>query len=218
MTTMTHVTLSMAGAAALVMTLAACSDDGSDDGTPAGPQPRGIDNPPALGVQIDRMGRAAANTAFNETFNGDATAKGMAKDRYNAAAPAQWAGFKGAFETSLAILDALDGNCGNQLLADDAAAGGRYGALADVLIDDRLYVHSGRGNCGVYLGLEAEVVGAVAEGQGGCGGRTPADDVIERSYSVLAAGALGGVDDTITRDADVEHPATFPYLAGPTAN
>ena len=113
----------------------------------------------------------------------------------------------------MAILDSLDEVCGNQLIAD-ADPTERYGALADVLIDDQLYVNSDSGTCGVYLGLEAEVVGAVAAGVGGCGGRTPDDDVIERSYSVLAAGILAGVDDTITAN-DKTNPSVFPYLADP---
>jgi len=44
-----------------------------------------------------------------------------------------------------------------------------------------------------------------------------ADDVIERSYSVLAAGALAGIDDTITGD-DVEHLGSFPFVGEPTHN
>jgi len=91
---------------------------------------------------------------------------------------------------------------------------GRYDALASVLADDQLYIFSDRGNCGVYLGAEAEVVGELPPGDGGCGGRTLDDDVIDRSYSVLAAGILTGVDDTITSN-DVENLDEFPYLAPP---
>ena len=38
--------------------------------------------------------------------------------------------------------------------------------------------------------------------------------MIDRSYSVLAAGILTGVDDLITSN-DVENLAEFPYLAAP---
>jgi len=172
---------------------------------------------PELGRQIDRVGRAAINTALNMTFSGDADAKGEAKDAYNAAGPEQWGQFTDGFAGSLAILDSLDTVCGNQLLADPAVETNRYATLASILADDQLYVNTDSGECGTYLGLEAEVVGAVPAGAGGCGGRTPSDDVIERSYSVLAAGALGGIDDTITGD-DGEQSESFPFLAAPTIN
>jgi hypothetical protein len=42
----------------------------------------------------------------------------------------------------------------------------------------------------------------------------PADDIIDRSYSVLAAGVLTGVDDTITEN-DEEFSDEFPFLAAP---
>jgi hypothetical protein len=182
--------------------------DGATDG--GGPPP-----PPALGAQIDRMGRPAINTALNNTFNADATSKGKAKDAYNDALPAKWATFQDEFEKNLAILDGLDGTCGNQLLAGaQTDAGGRYATLASVLTDDQLYVNSAASECGVYLGVEAEAVKAVAAGGGKCGGRTPKDDVIDRSYSVLAAGILTGVDDGITSDDGVQTD-TFPFLGEP---
>ena len=92
--------------------------------------------PPALGVQIDRMGRAGVNTALVDPFNLDAPSKGANQDAYNAsAAPSQWAGsFAGRIATNLAILDSLDTVCGNQLLAGPAPAPGRYGTLATVQI------------------------------------------------------------------------------------
>ncbi len=172
---------------------------------------------PTLGAQIDGNGRPAINTALVETFNGDSVAKGAAKDAYNQAGPAGWPGFEDQFKASLGILDSLDASCGNQLLANDEDPNGRYDALAGVLLDDRLYVNSDSGTCGVYLGVEAEAIEAVGAGEGGCGGRSLDDDVIERSYSVLATGSLGGetgVDDTITAN-DVANSTTFPFLAAP---
>lgn len=186
---------------------------GGDGGGGMAAMPRGKDNPPTPGAQIDRIGRAAINTAVNHTFDADETTKGAAKDAWNAAAPSAWMGFAEEIEANLAILDALDGTCGNQLVAD-ANPNDRYAFLAGVLADDQLYVLSTEGECGVYLGLEAEIVGAVGAGEGKCGGRTPADDVIERSYSVLAAGVLAGVDDTITED-DGAQTDTFPFLGAP---
>jgi hypothetical protein len=186
-------------------------DTGGDTNT--GPTPRGPGGEPALGTQIDRAGRAAISSALVATFNGDSDVQGATKDAYNAAG-SDWSSFAAEIAGNLAILDALDAVCGNQLLADDENADGRYATLAGILADDQLYIHSERGTCGVYLGLEAEIVGAIAEGDGGCGGRMLDDDVIDRSYSVLAAGVLTGVDDLITAN-DVANLAEFPYLAAP---
>jgi len=168
---------------------------------------------PLIGTQIDRAGRPAINTALNNTFNGDKASKDAAKDAYAKATQSQWIGYMNDFMASLAILDSLDTVCGNQLISDAASV--RYAALAGVLVDDQLYVNSNSGECGTYLGLEAEVVGAVPAGAGGCGGRTPADDVIERSYSVLAAGTLTGIDDGITAD-DGAQTNEFPFLGAAT--
>jgi hypothetical protein len=185
-------------------------DTGTED-TGTDPTPRGPEGEPSLGLQIDRAGRAAISSALVGTFNGDSTAQGEIKDGYNAAS-SDWDGFAAEIAGNLAILDSLDTVCGNQLIADGGDI--RYSALAGILADDQLYVHSARGTCGVYLGLEAEIVGALPEGDGGCGGRMLDDDVIDRSYSVLAAGILTGVDDLITAN-DVENLADFPYLAAP---
>lgn len=188
------------------------SGTSGDAGAPSGGMPRGKANPPELGAQIDRMGRPAIGTALNETFTADTAVKNAQKDAYNAAAdPADWADYTGAFETSLGILDALDAECGNQLLAGTGAR--PYDALAGVLVDDQLYVNTEKGTCTAYLGVEAEALGLVPDGS--CGGRTPSYDVIERSYSVLAAGVLAGVDDTIAEDDAVHDEDTFPFLAEP---
>src|SRR6187455_2264200 len=124
---------------------------GGTGGGSSDPKPRGADHPPALGAQIDRMGRAAIGTALIATFNADSDEKGMRKDAYNAAQPEAWSSFEVDMRANLAILDGLDENCGNQLLAD--ASDPRYGTLASILADDRLYVLSTVGECGVYLGL-----------------------------------------------------------------
>ncbi len=185
---------------------------GDSSSTSGGPGDGPRRDRPTLGAQIDRAGRAAISTATIETFQADEQIVGTQKDAYNAAGPEQWAAYIPQMMTSLAILDALDATCGNQLLAD--AGDDRYAFLATVLSDDRVWVNSDSGTCGVYLGVEAEAIGAVPAGMGGCGGRTPADDVIERSYSVLAAGILAGVDDGVTAD-DGNVTDTFPFLGAP---
>ena len=48
-----------------------------------------------------------------------------------------------------------------------------------------------------------------------CGGRRLDYDVVDISYSVLAKGAVSGVEDGVDMSATVS--ATFPYLGAPTA-
>jgi hypothetical protein len=170
--------------------------------------------PPALGTQIDRMGRAGVNTAVTDPFNQNSTTKGAAQDNYNAASStAQWSAFANRFAGNLAILDALDTVCGNQLLAGPTASAGRYSTLASVLADDQIYLNTSSGTCTTYLAVEANAVGIA---NNDCGGRTPIVDVIDRTYSVLAAGALSGVTDGVDRDADATQGTTaFPFLAAP---
>ena len=220
---------------AMVLSFSACGDDagpmppvpeagmeaGSEGGMEAGVMTPAV---PTLGTQIDRTGRPAINTALNNTFNGDAEAAAAAKDAYNADGNvAGWqAAYAGDFATSLAILDSADTMCGNQLLASPAAMDGsipadRYAALAGILADDRLYMHTDLGFCG-YLGLEAWIVGGMMGDPAGCGGRTLGNDVIASSYSVLVAGALdGSIDDTITEDSATHSDTEFPFVAAPAA-
>jgi len=183
-----------------------------------------IPQPPALGAnQIDRMGRAGVNTAltnpfFDETVPSQETAHEAVQDEYNGAADSsQWAAmFKTEIAANLAILDSLDRNCGNQLLAAQGAdqpKAGRYDALAGVLADDQLYVNTASGSCAQYLAVEANALGIT---NNDCGGRTPLEDTIDTTYSVLAAGALSGVDDGIPVDADGTASLTsFPFLDRP---
>ena len=172
---------------------------------------------PAAGPQIDRMGRAAINTALIGPFldPGAGGPRGALQDVYNAAAlPDQWDDrFAAEMAGNLAIYDGLDRNCGNQLLAGDSATPGRYSALAGVLADDRLYVNTASGSCQIYLGVEGNAVGIPNDD---CGGRTPLEDTIDVSYSVLATGALSGVTDGVPEDADgTASLDDFPFYAPP---
>lgn len=197
-TTMTSAkrTLSLSLMIGVASVLAACKDP----------------SPPALGVQIDRLGRAGVNTALTDPFNLNTAMKSAVQDAYNAAStPAQWnASFGSRIAANLAILDSLDTVCGNQLLAAAAPVSGRYNVLASVLADDQLYINSSSGTCNTYLAVEANAVGIANTD---CGGRTPLVDVIDRTYSVLAIGALGGVTDGVASDGDgAASTATFPFL------
>jgi len=176
--------------------------------------------PPTLGRQIDRMGRAGVNTALTDPFD---TVAGMTsdqvKDAYNASNdPSTWAAaWAPKIEINLAILDGLDLTCGNQLLAGPTAAPGRYNALAGILADDELFVNTANGTCSVngYLAVEANAAGVPGTASD-CGGRTPNHNSIDRTYSVLAAGALQGVSNGITRDVDGNANSTnFPFLGPP---
>lgn len=179
----------LALASFLPLLLAGCDGDGGGNRNPA---------PPAVGAQIERMGRAVTNTALIGPFLPQ-DQRGPMQDVYNAAPdPSTWANqFAEEIQNNLAIYDGLDTVCGNQLAADQAAE--RYSFLAGVLADDRLYVNTDSGTCQTYLGVEANALGSA---NSDCGGRTPLYDTVDISYSVLAAGAFSGVTDGIPEDAD----------------
>jgi hypothetical protein len=223
--------------------LAGCHhDSGAPDAAPPDLIPPPPPAPPSLGQQIDRMGRPAINTALTDPFDtlGNTITSDMAKDRYNAAQdPTMWDSMfhgNGAQHTwlagNLAIFDGLDATavpgdgCGTQILADAALGKGgkRYDALASILADDELYVDTSQKTCGLYLGVEARA------GLGlpvmDCGGRTPTEDVIDETYTLLSVGASGigqgvggftfAVTDGINADAEgAANATTFPFLGTP---
>jgi len=168
------------------------------------------------------MGRPAINTALTNPFNLDGN-QDADKDAYNAnSEPSTWpATFSPEIATNLAILDGLDTNCGNQAFAAAAQGDGgvpadRYATLAGVLADDRLWVNTASAACTTYLAVEANATQFLPNTD--CGGRTPAEDVVDESYSLLAAGALSGVGDGVAADSDGTvdiTTATFPFLAAP---
>ncbi len=169
---------------------------------------------PALGTQIDRMGRAAVNTALNATFSPDEAAEDAAEDAYNVASADMFSIFTSEIQANLGIYDSLDTVCGNQFAAASNLSADRYAALAGVLADDQLYVNSAASTCTTYLAVEGNATGIVPNAD--CGGRTPLYDTIDVTYSVLAIGALSGVGDGIAADDNPGHSATvFPWLATP---
>lgn len=168
---------------------------------------------PALGAEIDRMGRPAISTATVDTFDADMAKKDANKDKYNSEGdPSKWKSFQPLVEPSIAILDGLDTTCGNQLLAGPSATPGRYSTLASVLVDDRLWVKTDATTCTTYLAVEANATGVVPNMD--CGGRKLDYDVVDESYSLLATGQLSGVTDGVPADADTKG-TEFPYLASP---
>ena len=199
---------------------AACGGTDSN-GNPANPAK------PTLGAtQMDRMGRAAVNTALTNPF-GLVTGQtsNQTKDLYNANTnPSAWkTAFQANIQTHLAILDGIDGVCGNQLAAAATVTPTRYAALAAVLADDQLYVRTDKTTCGLYLAAEADATGLTTN-NGDCGGRTPLEDTIKETYSLLVIGKPTGITDGLPTsgstglgaEADGTPSATaFPFLAGP---
>lgn len=175
--------------------------------------------PPAIGAQIDRFGRPAINTALNHTFSSDTAAKDAAKDAWNKDDnAANWSMTFGAeVAGNLAILDSLDTVCGNQpLAAPEPITPTRYAGLAGALADDRLWVNTAGASCGQYLAVEAAAALGVVAAEGDCGGRALDYDVVDVSYSVLAAGDLmEAISDGVEADPAEVGGEVFPYLADP---
>jgi len=189
----------------------------------------GSSNParPAISAtQIDRMGRAGVNTALTDPFG---VIPGMtadqAKDQYNAASdPAQWVSkFKGPIATHLAIYDFVSRCQGKQLAAGATVAAGRYDALAAVLADDQLYVRTSSSTCALYLAAEADATGLTSN-NGDCGGRTPTEDTIKETLSLLFLGKPTGITDGLAvgagglgadDDGNGVNATTFPFLGNP---
>jgi hypothetical protein len=186
----------------------------------------GIPAVPTLGShEIDRMGRGAVNTALTAPLgsftlgDGGTIIEPAAKDYYNQVFdPTLWTGdFQVDFAGSLAVFDALDGICGNQLKAGNPDGGnlGAYGVLAAVLTDDEIYVDTSVSTCQVYLGAELEAIGLLGAGMD-CGGRTPLENIIDETYSALAKGALMGVSNGVASKANgAAQLTTFPFLGNP---
>ena len=209
-----------------------------------------VPTPPTLGAQIDRMGRPAINTALNHVLDTSAATKTPARDMYNQdQATGSWqATYTPEFAKNLAVFDALDkglgaaagtGNaCGNQAEYNGAPggdvgnpmqcfsgttyqAGCSYGTLAGILADDQLYLDTTKTRCKAYLAVEFSVVTTMPNTD--CGGRAPDNDVMDTSYSVLAAGISGFnlmmdppaplVGDGVS--AHTDYTDTFPFFGMP---
>ena len=204
-------------------------DTGTPDTSPTGDSsmPPTIPAPPALGAQIDRMGRPTINTALNHTFDPNGTTKGAAKDAYNAdSTQSGWAKYIPEQAANLAILDSLDTTCGNQFLAQDGGVNGGpgtvvYGTLASITADDRVWLNTAGASCTTYLAVEANYAATaglipMTFKNTDCGGRGLPYDVVDITYSVVAVGNVTGVGDGVSPDATKTAATAFPYLAAPT--
>jgi hypothetical protein len=209
-------------------------DGGNLDGAPLPP-------PPALGAQLDRMGRPLIGTALIGVF-APAQAQADMRDAYNRAPdPAAWATaiistgmtIEAQMEMNLAAFDAFDtglgvvgAGCGNAVRYSSPPSTSSYRVVADLFADDELYVDTGIASCPIYLALEMQyaTTGAGTKAHTSCGGRTPSHDVVDLTYSMLAAGR-NGVDpstsdgaptlhDGVAAHADIKE-SVFPFLGTP---
>lgn len=201
-------------------------DGSSTDGAMATDAPTstgtdaGVDAPAPLPTgQIDRMGRPAINTVLNLNDNAN-------KDKYNQAATFQdWTAnhdFDQNFEKNLETVDVLAGDQQDWPWGADAGADGGVGVhpLRDPLKLDILIVDTNK-ECtqannfceGGYLELEAQfLLGGPAHQT--CGGRTPAEDIIDKSLTLLITKGRATISDGV--NAATKPPThAFPYLADP---
>lgn len=193
----------------------AATDAPTSTGTDAG-----ADAPAPLPTgQIDRMGRPAINTVLN--LNDD-----VSKDKYNQAATFQdWTAnhdFDQNFEKNLEAVDTLAGDKQDWPWGPDAGADGGTGThpLRDPLKLDVLIVDTNK-ECTVansfcetgYLEIEAQLLLGGAAHQT-CGGRTPKEDIIDKSLTLLITKGRAPISDMVDK-ATKDPTHTFPYLADP---
>ncbi|MCA9583802.1 MAG: DUF4331 family protein [Myxococcales bacterium] len=165
--------------------------------------------------QVDRMGRPAINTALVSKAN---------KDEYNRSptfdpATASNAKFAADFEAALDTIDALDG-------VDDWGGAAAPHPLTKPLLGDFLLLDTSKGcpvgpvDCPSYLDVELTVLGLQGDHQT-FGGRTPNDDVMDLTLSLLVKGTAGfcadrstcSVRDYIDGNAARKATNVFPYLS-----
>jgi hypothetical protein len=192
----------------------------NDGGAGSGDTSANFPAAPALGAQMDRLGRPAINTVLNHGFD---TGGGAAKDAYNQdGSPGGWmSAYAAQFASNLAIIDSLDtglacngmgtcvendaavpgSGCGTQAFYNDMALGGgtamldSYSVLAGVLTNDQLFLDTTKTMTELattHQGYLAVELNAfgVIPNTVG-GGRAPTMDIIDTSYTALAIGVTG---------------------------
>jgi hypothetical protein len=167
--------------------------------------------------QLNRVGRPLTKNALLGLFAPDDVGDQL-KEQYNAATPATSARFIPEIEKGLALYDAFDGECGNQLLADrEAVPSMRYRALAAVLADDRLWVNGASSVCTQLFAVELANLARQSALKDDCGGRTPNYNAANVWRSLLVEGTTVGVDDGLDHDEGGHSAMMFPFLAAPGA-
>jgi hypothetical protein len=168
------------------------------------------------GKPIDRMARPfVGNTLLGAAPFSSDDASGVLRQEYNEATPATGTRFIAALQKSLAFQDSLDGNCGNQLLAEPKESPTRYQELAKVFADDRLWVNSASTVCTQFFAVELASLAGRKTLSGDCGGRTPTYDTSNVWRSLLIAGTSTGISDGLHQDEHPPSATVFPFLAPP---
>lgn len=188
--------------------------------------------PPTLGVQLHRVGRPVIRTMLLGLL-ATPSEQASLNAAYDAASdPSAWKTLRlpngvtleQELATNMAVWDAFDRGtaftgpgCGNTILYLGPTKANSYFKAADLFVDDQLYVDTTKPTCDFYLDLE------IFKGSGGptttCGGRMPNHDVVDVTYSVLAAGTFGldtripKLHDNVAAHADIS--TTFPFLGAP---
>lgn len=186
--------------------------------------------PPAIGAQLDRVGRPLVNllltNPFEQTLTGTgADTKARMQDAYNASVdPAGWQAKYGArpwIPDALAFWDGIDGTCSNQLTPPSST-------LGNILANDYLFIDTTKTACNRYLAVE---VGDLLN----CGGRQPdisgtstfgvvtvQNNVVDTTLNILVGVPLlqaNVLANGVTRDADgvpLDINAKLPFLLGPS--
>lgn len=204
-----------------------------DAAVPDAPTPA----PPALGAQIDRMGRAAITTLLVAPLAPDGDPRAEQRSAYERANDAAtWPSallqpnrsIEAEFKLSLAVFDSIDTDanrpmgCGNAVLYTGApSAELSYRNAARIFADDQLYVDTSLSVCTMYLALELEIASSGNLAHTSCGGRTLTHDTVDMMYSLLAAGTDGLTPATLTPrlrdgvDAHTDVREVFPFLGAP---
>ncbi|MCS6913849.1 MAG: hypothetical protein RMK29_01700 [Myxococcales bacterium] len=170
--------------------------------------------PPTLSPTIiDRIGRPGISHLLLNPFglfrvNNMPEQTAVSQDKYNAdGQPGRWTtAFSPYLRFNLGIFDAMDGICGNQVLAAAALNASRYNALANLLSADMLQLNTSAVACSAFLAVEF--------GAADCGGRRPTYDVIDTLYTLLITGTpITPVGDGVSSTTQLSD--LFPFLPPP---
>jgi len=171
------------------------------------------------GKPLDRMGLPfVKNTLLGQAPFSTDDASGVRRKQFNAALPTTSALFIADFRKTLAFQDALDGKCGNQLLAGPEESPSRYRTLAKLFAEDRLWVDSTSSVCTQLFAVELTNLRGRKEFSHDCGGRSPTYDTANVWRSLLIAGTTTGITDGLHQDEHPPSAAVFPFLAAPDPN
>jgi hypothetical protein len=171
------------------------------------------------GKQLDRMARPfVANTLLGKEPFAPDDESGLRRQQFNESSSSNAAEFVADLQRSLAFQDALDGQCGNQLLAGPKNAASRYRSLARVFSDDRLWVNSASKVCTRFFAVELANLAGRQRLRADCGGRSPTYDTSNTWRSLLIAGTANTITDGLRADEHPPSAATFPFLAPPDLN